>query len=109
MAAAPRKPKASKVREIQAAPGRTIEVRGEPGAPVEVVRTVEVRTFPPGTILKPRETPKMTQAPPKPIVCPYCDGETKYRFNSGGKNYYSCKRCVDPETGDYSVVRVPHA
>jgi hypothetical protein len=104
-----RKPK-SKIEEIPAGPGRTIEVRPpEPGQPVEVVRTIEIREFPPGTIMRPRETPLFVQVRPRPVVCPFCQGEARYRFNSGGKNYYSCKRCVAPDTGDYTVFIVPRA
>lgn len=87
-----------------------IEVRGDPGAPLEVVRTV--KEFPPGTILRPRTTPARVQVIPKrpEITCPFCDSpDVKYKHNGGGKNYYRCRRCVDETTGDYTTFPVPRA
>ena len=108
VASAPRK-KSSKVREIPAGPGRTIEVRAEPGQPQEVVRTVEIREFPPGVILRPRDTPVAVQVKRR-IFCPFCRSDrVRRRFSGGGKDYYRCQRCVDETTGDYSAFIVPRA
>lgn len=69
--------------------------------------------LPPGAIAKPpalggREPPLQVLARPPRPKCPHC-GSENVREGSGPRGrvrYFHCRRCADPETGDWTRFRV---
>lgn len=82
----------------------------EDSARVEDGRVVLERRFPPGAIIRPDVKPRVNvreiQAKPK-TKCEACGSDDVERYaSSADADYYRCRRCVDPNTFDWTTFKV---